>query len=108
MAGDAFECMNGHTCRAGDHGLMQRRAPVGDGGVDLDHRVVTIVDIDRSAGFQSNEDACSSVGGSLLEACPNCRVKPVQSTPCDSTPVIRMAISMLDLITRGRKRLAHR
>lgn len=51
MAEDTVERMNGFPCRAGDHGLVQRRVSVGDGGVDLDHRVATIMGIDRSAGF---------------------------------------------------------
>lgn|SRR3546814_519548 len=51
MAQDAVERMNGFSCRAGDHGLVQRRVPVSNSGVDLDHRVATIVSIDRSAGF---------------------------------------------------------
>src|SRR3546814_2401409 len=36
---------------AGDHRLVQRRVAVGDGGVDLDHWVATIMGVDRSAGF---------------------------------------------------------
>src|SRR3546814_9005893 len=31
--------------------LVQRRVAVGDGGVDLDHWVATIMGVDRSAGF---------------------------------------------------------
>src|SRR3546814_1556830 len=36
---------------AGDHRLVQRRVAVGDGGVDLDHLVATIMGVDRYAGF---------------------------------------------------------
>src|SRR3546814_20094195 len=43
--------MDGFSCRAGDHRLVQRRVAVGDGGVDLDHWVATIIGVDRSAGF---------------------------------------------------------
>ena len=51
VAEDTVERMDGFPCRAGDHSLVKRRVPIGDGGVDLDHRVATIMRIDRSAGF---------------------------------------------------------
>lgn len=51
MAEEAIERIDGFSCGAGDHGPVQRRVPVGDGGVDLDYRVATVVGIDRSAGF---------------------------------------------------------
>src|SRR3546814_9030240 len=51
MAEEPIERMDGFSCRAGDHRLVQRRVAVGDGGVDLDHWVATIMGVDRSAGF---------------------------------------------------------
>src|SRR3546814_12078165 len=51
MAEAPIERMDGFSCRAGDHRLVQRRVAVGDGGVDLDHWVATIMGVDRSAGF---------------------------------------------------------
>src|SRR3546814_19325716 len=41
MAEEPIERMDGFSCRAGDHRLVQRRVAVGDGGVDLDHWVAT-------------------------------------------------------------------
>ena len=51
MAEDTVEGMDGFPCRAGDHSLVKRRVSIGDGGVDLDHRVATIMRVYRSAGF---------------------------------------------------------
>src|SRR3546814_3054941 len=51
MAEEPIVRMDGLSCRAGDHRLVQRRVADGDGGVDLDHWVETIMGVDRSAGF---------------------------------------------------------
>jgi hypothetical protein len=51
MAEDAVERMDGFARGAGDHGLVEGRIAVGDGGVDLHHRIATVMRIDRPAGF---------------------------------------------------------
>lgn len=51
MAEDTVERMDGFPCCAGDQSLVKWRVPIGDGGVDLDHRIATIMRIDRPAGF---------------------------------------------------------
>src|SRR3546814_5429246 len=61
MAEEPIERMDGFSCRAGDHRLVQRRVAVGDGGVDLDHWVATIMGVDRSAGFARSEEHTSEL-----------------------------------------------
>src|SRR3546814_9130876 len=51
MAEEPIERMDGFSCRAGDPRLVQLPVADGDGVVDLDHWVETIMGVDRSAGF---------------------------------------------------------
>lgn len=59
--------MDGLSSRASNHSLVKRRVPIGDGSVDLDHRVAPIMRVDRPAGFTRSAQ---------MERLPVCR-RPV-------------------------------
>lgn len=51
VAEDTVERMDGLSSRAGDHSLVKWRVPIGDGGVDFDHRIASIMRVDGPPGL---------------------------------------------------------
>ena len=49
MPEDAVEGVDRLARGAGDHGLVQRRVAVGDGGVDFDDRVAAVARVDEAS-----------------------------------------------------------
>lgn len=59
VAEDAVECVDRLARRPGDDRLMKRCVSIGDGGVDLDHGVATVMCVDRSSGFAGTAEIIS-------------------------------------------------